>query len=565
MKSILVITSSVDATADYVIENYQDKAEFYRINVDDFLKYRINVCEANQWTIYSPDWTIEKASIDGIYYRKPVLPDLSMYEADYQGMIARDIISIINGIVDNFEGKVLTKPYILRKTENKTFQLLYASHEGLHLPKSYIGNSKDSAIKTINNQKSVIKPLTTGKVKKSDSVEIYQTNYIDDLTEDISLTPLYIQNYIEKNYEVRLTCIDNKVFAVRIDSKDKLDWRKDYSSLKYSVIECPQNIKKLCLKLMEDFDLKFGAFDFIVTQNNEWIFLEVNPNGQWLWLEKAVDIPISSAIIQYLIDGHTTTGEYLMEIIKVVINKLLWLWSHFPVLCLSDDYNFATFKWQDKEIKTHLRLSLLNIMLGDTIVYIFSYDISEKKISFMKILRLTDIEGNTLSDKTINQTQNRFRSHVEKLSDEDLEIEKEKLLYHIEQEEQRINTSVEKINIYTTIILTVIPILAALIDFDELNDILITWKLMIGMAAYSLFNICIYIFRIIKVSDISKSSFRDLRESSNRKTEIVVQYQYDWQQLKYKAQRFVGMVSNLQEWAVFLLILIVCIFFGTIV
>lgn len=245
-------------------------------------------------------------------------------------------------------------------------------------------------------------------------------------------------------------------------------------------------------------------------------------------LEKALDIPISNAIIHYLTDGHTVTLEYLTEIIKVVINILLWIWSHLPVLCLSDDYNFATFKWHDKEIKTHLRLSLLNIMLGDTIVYIFSYDISEKKISFMKILRLTDIEGNTLSDKTINQTQNRFRSHVEKLSDEDLEIEKEKLLYHIEQEEQRINTSVEKINIYTTIILTVIPILAALIDFDELNDILITWKLMIGMAAYSLFNICIYIFRIIKVSDISKSSFRDLRESSNRKTEIVVQYQYDW-------------------------------------
>ena len=217
-------------------------------------------------------------------------------------MIAKDIISLINGIVDDFEGKVLTKPYILRKTENKTFQLLYATRKGFQLPKSYIGNSKVIALESINNHKSIIKPLTTGKVKKCDGIEIYQTNYIDELQEDIALTPLYVQNYVEKNYEVRLTCVNNRVFAVRIDSEDKLDWRKNYAGLKYSIIECPQIIMNRCFKLMEDFGLKFGAFDFIVNKSDEWIFLEINPNGQWLWLEKALDIPISQSIIRFLVD-----------------------------------------------------------------------------------------------------------------------------------------------------------------------------------------------------------------------------------------------------------------------
>lgn len=217
-------------------------------------------------------------------------------------MIAKDIISLINGIVDDFEGKVLTKPYILRKTENKTIQLLYAVRKGFQLPKSYIGNSKDIALESINKHKSIIKPLTTGKIKKCDGIEIYQTNYIDKLQEDIALTPIYVQNYVEKNYEVRLTCVNHSVFAVRIDSEDKLDWRKNYAGLKYSVIECPHIIINRCFKLMEDFGLKFGAFDFIVNKSDEWIFLEINPNGQWLWLEKALDIPISQCIIQYLVD-----------------------------------------------------------------------------------------------------------------------------------------------------------------------------------------------------------------------------------------------------------------------
>lgn len=302
MKAVLIITSSIDITVDYIIKKYQNEARFYRLNVDELSRYRIDVGEVSQWTIACSNWIIEKSSVYSIYYRKPILPDLSKYEKDYHGMIAKDIISLINGIVDDFEGKVLTKPYILRKTENKTFQLLYATRKGFHIPTSYIGNNKDLVLENINKHKSIIKPLTTGKVKKYDGIEIYQTNYINELQEDIAFTPLYVQNYVEKNYEVRMTCVNNNVFPVRIDSENKLDWRKNYVGLKYSGIECPQIVMDRCFKLMEDFDLKFGAFDFIVNKSDEWIFLEINPNGQWLWLEKALDIPISQHIIQYLID-----------------------------------------------------------------------------------------------------------------------------------------------------------------------------------------------------------------------------------------------------------------------
>lgn len=102
----------------------------------------------------------------------------------------------------------------------------------------------------------------------------------------------------------------------------------------------------------------------------------------------------------------------------------------------------------------------------------------------------------------------------------------------------------------------------AIIDVGSVKDLPIVLRVMIYIAAYGLLNICIYIFRTIKVCGIKKSSFSDLRKSSNRKKEIVVQYQYDWQQLKYKAQLFVSFVLNMQEWVVVLLILTVGISFG---
>ncbi len=301
LKKILVITSSIDCTVDYIIKKFESSAEFYRFDVDHFSEYKIVVGGYNQWTISCEQWEIQKNDIHSIYYRKPRLPKLDEFQCDYRGMIYKDIIALVNGIVDDFEGKVLTKPYILRKTENKIFQLLYAEKTRFKVPKSFIGNDNMVALSFLD-QKAIIKPITTGKIVTEKKIELYQTNYFQQLNDDISLTPIYVQEYEMKKYEVRLTYINESFFAVKIDSEDKLDWRRNYGGLKYTIIECPSEIRNKCLHLLREFELHYGAFDFIVNENDEWVFLEVNPNGQWQWLEQKLQIPISQKIVEYLID-----------------------------------------------------------------------------------------------------------------------------------------------------------------------------------------------------------------------------------------------------------------------
>lgn len=299
MKKILVITSSIDYTVDYIVDKYQTKVEFYRFDVDKFAEYEIIIGQAEGWIMRCKRWCIRESEIHSIYYRKPRLPHLDEFESDYRGMIAKDIIALVNGMVDSFKGKVLTKPYILRAAENKVYQLLYAKKEGLKIPESFIGNSTGVA-SCFTERHSIIKPITTGKIISKNHVEIFQTSCFTELNEDISLMPVYLQEYVSKKYEVRLTCINNNLFPIRIDSNDKLDWRKDYAGLKYEIIDCPEHVKKICLKLLDDFGLQYGAFDFIVTDNDEWVFLEVNPNGQWLWLEKLLNLTIAEKIVDYL-------------------------------------------------------------------------------------------------------------------------------------------------------------------------------------------------------------------------------------------------------------------------
>ena len=185
----------------YIINKYSKQAEFFRVDVDTFDEYKFCI-EKGSWSIIRECFRITSEDVYSIYYRKPMLPDLSLYDTQYHLMIQRDIISVINGIVDSFSGCVLTKPSILRKTENKIYQLIYAGENGWDVPQSYIGNSSRDCIK-YEQSASIIKPITTGKTHgKMDGNYIRQI-YSRGLMKIIALTPVYLQNYISKQFEVR--------------------------------------------------------------------------------------------------------------------------------------------------------------------------------------------------------------------------------------------------------------------------------------------------------------------------------------------------------------------------
>lgn len=244
-------------------------------------------------------------------------------------------------------------------------------------------------------------------------------------------------------------------------------------------------------------------------------------------------------------------------------NIFLWLWSHSPLLCLSDDKNFATLDYEKiKRKDTELRLSLLNIMLGDCVLYIITCNIDKWKPKLKHVLCLEDLDGINLTDKAIEEKTWQYEIHLQKLAQNELEIEKESLYYHIKNEKERINISLEKLNIYTTIILTVLPLLLVLVDFKKILELPFPLIISVFLIAYSLLNICIYLFRGVEVRGIKKSRFSDLRYCEQKERKILSQYYYDWQQLKYEAQLFVSIVKNLQRWIVFVFALALFVYIG---
>ena len=120
-----------------------------------------------------------------------------------------------------------------------------------------------------------------------------------EITDGVARTAHLFQARIPKEFEVRLIIVGEHQFAARIDAssdKARIDWRADYDSLAYRPVTVPQPVVEGVQQLMASLGLAYGALDFVVDHNGCWHFLEINPNGQWGWIELVTDLPITDAI-----------------------------------------------------------------------------------------------------------------------------------------------------------------------------------------------------------------------------------------------------------------------------
>jgi glutathione synthase/RimK-type ligase-like ATP-grasp enzyme len=141
-----------------------------------------------------------------------------------------------------------------------------------------------------------------------------------DLRDDEALSscPAIYQRKIAKAYELRVTCMDDMCYAARLDSqsraKTSIDWRADLSQpLTPQRVELPAQVEERCIMLMRQLGLAFGCIDLIVTPEGDYVFLEVNEMGQFLWVEQREPaLPLLRAFATLLIDGRLNRSSALV-------------------------------------------------------------------------------------------------------------------------------------------------------------------------------------------------------------------------------------------------------------
>lgn len=202
-------------------------------------------------------------------------------------------------------------PADMGRAEYKPMQLDAATRAGLRVPPTLITNDPAAMRDFAAEVGSIIvKPLSGGGVVEDGQPRVIYTTPVPETDigdAAVALTAHLFQARISKQYEVRLTVVDDQLFGTRIDAGSeaaRVDWRCDHDSLCYSEIAIPAHVRAGILDVTRRLRLRFAAADFIVNDHDQWVFLEVNPNGQWAFIEDATGQPITAAIADAL-EGET--------------------------------------------------------------------------------------------------------------------------------------------------------------------------------------------------------------------------------------------------------------------
>lgn len=259
---------------------------------------------------------LEVADIHGAWHLRPVKPTVlgaqTVLEAKFSENEARAALSSM--------ASVLPCPWVnhresVRRIEgNKLLQQDLAIKTGLAVPETVITNDPESAggfASGASNGQVLLKTLTTTELDKEGKYFIFSQIFTEDEIngnpESIQNCPVFAQAYVPKAYEYRVYCVGNEVLACRIHSqkseKTLIDWRHyDFDHVPHEECKLPQEVSEKILRFMELADLRYGAIDLIETPGGEFVFLEVNPSGQWGWIQHYAGLDIPGAVARMLVD-----------------------------------------------------------------------------------------------------------------------------------------------------------------------------------------------------------------------------------------------------------------------
>lgn len=319
---ILIIASGNDRSVEPVIRELERMGrEFFRLNTETFpysTSVTIESVGSNiRGTIDSQGAAIALQRIRSCWYRH-VAPaeQFSGVAEGYLRFIREETKRALWSLYTSLDVFWMNPPLVGSRLlgDNKLFQIKTAASVGLKTPETIITNDPERLIDFCGRcgGKIAVK-LLSGRVflreGENDMLCIYtqpiSEEELRNNQEGIRLAPVLAQRYIAKNVELRITIVGRKIFACAIHSQDSCqtmhDWRRyDFATVKHEAIRLPVEIEAKLLKLMAVWGLQFGAIDMILTPEDEYVFLEVNPQGQWGWIQELTSMPISQAIAETL-------------------------------------------------------------------------------------------------------------------------------------------------------------------------------------------------------------------------------------------------------------------------
>jgi glutathione synthase/RimK-type ligase-like ATP-grasp enzyme len=316
---ILVVTNKSDAHADAVIRVFNKlERPIFRLNTEDILsRYRFRLeFNGEGWGGRLEDAhgrTLFLEAVRTAWFRRP--------STAFTGPIAE--LDVENGLFAHNETEAFLEvlyslphlrwvndPFAAERAKVKAQQLVLANKLKMRVPRTIITADPECArefvadlpgdvlVKSVYTADVTLGGINQGILSSRISKEIFAES-----SDSIRFCPTLLQEYCDKRFELRITVVGDRVTAVKIDSQSDhrtaTDWRAS-PKVPQCRFDLPDNVQGFCKDFLSQQGLLYGAMDFIVTPDDEYIFLENNPWGNYLWQDAIDSVDITGDMVALL-------------------------------------------------------------------------------------------------------------------------------------------------------------------------------------------------------------------------------------------------------------------------
>jgi hypothetical protein len=315
---VLILTNPKDPHSDAVIHFlYRMGVEVVRFHAGEaHLDSSISLTgQGGVLRIESSGRTLSTDKVRSCWYRRPepVADHTQHLQQPDRHLVGQETNAVLWGLWGCINAVWYSHPYQIRRAAWKLYQLQVAASVGFRIPDYVVSNDPRGIGAFLDAHNHVVlKPIDEQTTwleidgqPMSMFIKKFEREELAALTERKPISPCFLQEYIEKSHDVRVTVMGRSIFAVAIKPQGRgeevVDWREHTLEMNHEVIECPPSISDAMLAFMKHMGLNFGAFDFAVDRRTGgWYFLECNPNGQWLWIEIKTGLKMAETFAQHL-------------------------------------------------------------------------------------------------------------------------------------------------------------------------------------------------------------------------------------------------------------------------
>lgn len=271
-----------------------------------------------QWRCRGPALDVASGNFDTVWFRRPNLPYLpdKLLHPDDIWSATRELRSLFDStwytIGDG--ARWVNPPEGARRATSKLAQLKLAPEVGLQIPPTLVSNDPDDIRAFLRHHEpsgAIYKSFVPVGYREGEKILVGRTTAValGDLPSDatLRLIPGIFQALIPKAFELRATFMGQHNVTLKICSQHHpdgtIDWRTaPLTEVPTELWTMPADVRKRCLLLMKRLGIVFGCFDFIVTPDERYIFLEVNEAGQFLFVEDLhPDAHLLDAFVEFLL------------------------------------------------------------------------------------------------------------------------------------------------------------------------------------------------------------------------------------------------------------------------